>query len=66
MLCKHTSLTTGYLPDLSPRELSMAQQMDPCLGLVLSGVKQKQHANSVQSDHPDLKFLKREWDNFFD
>ncbi|KAL0204234.1 hypothetical protein M9458_002252, partial [Cirrhinus mrigala] len=32
VLCTYTYLSTGCLPDLLPRELSTAQQKDPCFG----------------------------------
>lgn len=59
----NTYLTTGYLPDLLPREMSADQQKDTCLRLVWSMIRQKHPADSIQSNHPDMLFLKKECEN---
>lgn len=55
-------VAADHLPVLSPGELQTAQKNDLFLGEVWRAVCDKKHPSNIQSSHPKMKILKREWE----
>lgn len=63
VFCHAAAIVADQLPTFSTVELQAAQKSDPCVGEVWLAVSQKAPASHIQTHHPDLALLKREWGN---
>lgn len=55
-------VAADHLPVLSPSEFQTAQKNDMFLGEVWRAVCDKKPPGNIQSSHPKMKILKREWE----
>lgn len=60
--CQAAVLIADHLPTFSPAELQAAQKSDLCIGEAWQAVSQRAPASQIQTNHPDLTLLKREWE----
>ncbi|KAI4871331.1 hypothetical protein NFI96_009730, partial [Prochilodus magdalenae] len=60
--CQSTRVGVDPLPTFSKDAIQTAQRSDSCIGEVWLAFSRGRPVTSVQTKHPDIKVLKREWE----